>query len=303
MSAEDRRPLLNNPLGLWTKDQGKGLWKPDQLQLLLTKPKDAVQSKDAAKSKDAVLLQQTLKQASQNFYQPTELKLLADATIRKDATDVAKKDTMQRVTVHLGTREQHEKNFSNIKKAPNPPYKTFKEMLAQFYNQLFSVDESTHVDKVMENETILHIVVYNRVRVKHALKNKNIQYEFDMVVGAASFMFAPSSCLLNYLGVTRFKFDSSPASIAKSLRDVSLKTTMQRSYKLGTFLLCCVQRVTYMFLETFDVIAEVNVSNTQGAYLFYRKNFFITPFVGEAIGEKIKEQKKVNKHYIDGTSM
>jgi hypothetical protein len=270
-NINDRRPKLDDSFGLWTKEQ---------ILLLLN-------------SNSCRLLKQPLNTATAHFFQPQKLKEMSDKEVRTVDNTGARR--IKRVTLHLGTTEHHQKEFGNIKKGIEPRHETFADSLKYFYAGLFNSKEDESIQKILENKAALHLVIYNKIRLKGPRRQSKI-IEHDMILAAASFSLASKSVLLNWMGVADQPFIDK-ADVHES--DLSgTKGTCQKEYQLGTFLLCCIQKISWFFLNNCNVVVQVNNQRETGTTMFYRKNFFVACWKDDDTAHLITEQRSKHKAYL-----
>lgn len=270
----DLRPKLDDSLGNWSK----------------------VQIINLIRSNDAQLLHQSLLAATAKFFQPSNLKEMAQTTIlSKDKHNNAKKKI--RIKIHLGRTDQHEKNFSRIHQATQYTHKTFTDQMVDFYDSLFNSKEKDSIRKVMENKESFHLVIYDRLKLKGVTRGAKCK-DHDVVIAAASFMFADQAVLLNWMGVSKIPFEKKETSVHENSLRPSETKNYQKHYHLGTFLLCAVQKILWFFQGTFNVVAQVNHLKDQGAIMFYRKNFFVAAWRDDPTGKIVANLRNKHKEHL-----
>jgi hypothetical protein len=152
----------------------------------------------------------------------------------------------------------------------------------------------------LDHATSLHLVVYNKLKVttKPTRNKPSVDpQEHDVIIAAASFMFSTNSVLVNWIMVARSFLVGKDNYVIQDLNSIH-KGKTERCY-LGTFLLCCIQKISYFKTNTFRVLLQANSNRKNGAYLFYRKNFFLTYRKENSLMfETMTEQKKVHKDFF-----
>lgn len=263
----DRIPDIRDGIGIWTKEQ--------IIQMVI-------------RGDEGKALEQSLKTAIDKFYEPSQLEQMANyeiTTTTASKSDLKQKTSRKRVTVHLGLMKQQELKFPDmlfeedgIKKKKK---ETFYDLLRKFYEGFFDDNEKVKIAKALQDESVIHIAVYNHVKTK----SKNVFWEKNELIAAASFLIPENqmASLVLYMCVSNLKFEKTQTRPPKDVNNPSIatpETTVQKNYKLGSFLLCMIQKIHYDCRgNNFNILAEVNVqiddktNQDIGPTKFYRKNF------------------------------
>ena len=225
---------------------------------------------------------QFLNKTIDGFFQLIELSGIANKRLTS-YNEEGKKISGQgdpRLSIYVG-------NSSSISKVLyNGIQEVFESELGKFYSNLFDSEEHDLAKKYVKADGVLHVVIFNSfwMSTDHKLKNQEI-------IAAASFVLDENYLFLLYLGVKDknivwpYELYEGKEQAAKrkskekksTTNQTSTKKTdfsFQRKHKLGTFLICVCQQISYMLKNHTTIILQTRNNIEDGSSTFYLKCYF-----------------------------
>ena len=188
----------------------------------------------------------------------------------------------RRFIVDIGHHKHHEKNYANrpCLKKDGEIHESFTATLTTHYVWCFESNEMPYIQKALNHDNVIHVVVYNRFYKPIARSSQEV-VPIYVIVAAASFLIADTSSTLLYIGVSSETFMKT--DIYQSISTVSRKTKKKhethlpieyRQKSIGSFMLCMIQTIFYFVIGSHTIIAEVKNHASNGAVYFYLKHYF-----------------------------
>jgi len=217
------------------------------------------------------VLHQSVLEAGKDFFFPKALQEIAGLDINgqwNPDSHFGKK----RLFLHVGRMNALDSVFQNVRFSCGS--KTAYDVVLNFYKSVFESNEHKFIEETLQKKDLIYILMFNQYSVQtHASK-----FEIEIqLIGALSFCLLPKEGLvfISYLGVHpgQFQLDKLKPKKETKKKTRNEKPTMHRTYYVGTFLICCVQKLLHLRRKVHTVAAQISTVRF-GPLFFYKKNFF-----------------------------
>jgi hypothetical protein len=224
------------------------------------------------------LASESLKGITMGFLLTPKLKLLAEKTIPSFDNEGVNNGERYQFEVVYGNHKLH----CNDHKETHSDYKTFPEMILEFYSMQFNPNERTNISKVISysHANIQHLIIYFHYYQKTSRRNDSTSNKYTLkrqVVGAATFITGRKSSNLLYFAIDEscLPTDAFKPLIKTFTEDEKDKEGYYlRHHDLGMLMIALIQCITFFITSSNKIVLEAIISDSQKAYFFYKKLLF-----------------------------
>jgi hypothetical protein len=177
----------------------------------------------------------------------------------------------KRLHLRVGTMESLQTDFHMWNYSCRS--KDIHEAISNFYKLIFYKQEHQYIDKYLQDEKLIHLLLFN----KYLVGTRDQQHEYQMI-GAISMRLLQSGGYIVYLGIhhDKLQLDKTEEEIETSTQPTKKKNSiakqsLRRAYYLGTFLICCIQKMMHIKNKKHHLAAQVSKDPVQGPLYFYKK--------------------------------
>lgn len=236
-----------------------------------------------------LLLSINFNQISNIWYLPHELKILCDAQVEVLTKDGNVNDRMldpyePRFRMLIGSAKSISDDLE--KKSidadlPRVHISGFEwhegagiaPALVQFYNKEFADTEKDSINKVMNDDKVLHLIIFGRtIKAETSTRSSRFIYE-DVIVAASSFLLNPISNILLWIAVSSAQYDDA------TWNSEYCPKCFNKSFKLGSLMIAIIQQLSNALQQHTKICCQVQQNPDAGPLLFYLKNGF--QFIGD----------------------